>query len=102
MIELRIIDFYERKIYDVFNENEFLKELENIKVTSIYFTRYKVKSTLNIILSFKNYQYEIDSYYLSNGETSYHYNIANDDLYKLTKKYLGEVINELNEEDIVL
>lgn len=92
-IKIEVVNYDENVVY--YNnenlDNDFLKEILDVKVVPNYKYNYKVVSSYKIILYYTNCEYRIDNYHINDEKNVRYFTTLNNAIYQLVKKYTGGI-----------
>ncbi len=87
-IKIEVVNYDENVVYNNENlDNDFLKEILDVKVVPNYKYNYKVVSSYIIILYYTNCEYRIDNYHINDSKNVTYFTTLNNDIYQLVEKY---------------
>lgn len=93
-IKIEVVNYDENVVY--YNnenlDNDFLKEILDVKVVPNYKYNYKVVSSYKIILYYTNCEYRIDNYHINDEKNVRYFTTLNNGIYQLVKKYTGGIV----------
>ncbi len=93
-IKIEVVNYDENVVY--YNnenlDNDFIKEILDVKVVPNYKYNYKVVSSYIIILYYTNCEYRIDNYHIDDGEKVTNFTTLNNGIYQLVEKYTKGIV----------